>query len=525
MTFDGGAGDDLFVFQGQAGQVTFTGDGGDNHALISGSATHITLAGGGGNDIWAFQGTPHADVSVQEDNSAGVNTFDFSTFTTDAVTVNLSRTDVQTVAPNLTITLSDGMGISNVIGTLKADTLIGNGRDGTLAGAATQTPETVDPTPTSAVRTQYVYLDFDTYTNNDPAIGADPNGIEHEYSQPERDAIQALLEADYHGPTATWWYPVVFSQDLGYILANSDQYVTEFFNRTPSFNRPGGESDELDFGNVNLGGSASIQVNGLTGGFDQPTTTSDNIIALSAKVAAHELAHLMGVLHEDAFGPVGYGIHTPPGSGSFNPAFVGPNGAFETFSHLISSPATDGSNRFNDLGDLYFGEREAVKLTFASYGQTKTEAAVHDSIGSAQKLTLAALPVKNTEKGKAALNSARTLPWPGWPSQAKLCADPTTHHSVNDYYSFTGLAGENFNFEVMSKELSRLGDNTIDSYLRIYDSEGKLVPYYNGTARNDDNFESSDSVLFDVILPTSGTYYVEVSPFNPLDSDELQPDL
>ena len=89
---------------------------------------------------------------------------------------------------------------------------------------------------------------------------------------------------------------------------------------------------------------------------------------LSAKIAAHELAHLLGARHSDAFGPIGYGVHTPPGDASFSPDLNGPDAAFETFDHLISSPATQGTTRLNDIRALYFGPREAIKLAFDEQG-------------------------------------------------------------------------------------------------------------------------------------------------------------
>ncbi len=81
-------------------------------------------------------------------------------------------------------------------------------------------------------------------------------------------------------------------------------------------------------------------------------------MALSAKIAIHELGHLLGLRHSDAFGPIGFGMHSPPGAGAFKPEFPGPVAAFETFDHLIGSPASVGSNRFNDLRQLEFGERK-----------------------------------------------------------------------------------------------------------------------------------------------------------------------
>src|SRR5262249_25116270 len=158
------------------------------------------------------------------------------------------------------------------------------------------------------------------------------------------------------------WFHFQFTQ----VKPSSGDYVTIFFNQKPDLpdQETGGSSSELDFRNLNLGGTASVQVNGILGAPYQPPDTTDNWIALSAKIAAHELGHRAGLLPQDSFGPIGYGLHAPPGPDAYKPPYPGPVGAFETFDHLMSSPATVGSTRFNDIRDLYFGEREAIKLAF-----------------------------------------------------------------------------------------------------------------------------------------------------------------
>jgi hypothetical protein len=93
------------------------------------------------------------------------------------------------------------------------------------------------------------------------------------------------------------------------------------------------------------------------------------------------------------------GVHDPPGAGGYKPIYTGPAGGFETFDHLIGSPASVGSTRFDDLNDLFFGEREAIKLAlaFSNPAQTTvTGIAGNSSQATAMALNPVSLAVPNT---------------------------------------------------------------------------------------------------------------------------------
>jgi Matrixin/PKD domain/Right handed beta helix region/Periplasmic copper-binding protein (NosD) len=522
LTYNAGGDADAFVFAstGSAGPVVaHTGGGNDQFVLAGGGGSSFLLDGGVGDDTYTFTGSPHANVTIGEMDAgvadASSDTLDFSAFTAAALVLDLALTTPQVLSTNaLTLNFSDPNGVENVVGTPLADTVYGNDRPNLLTGAALADDRMLAPsaTPPQAYqaidRTQWVLLDFDSQTESG----------EHIYTTDERAAIQARIESVYHGPDPLHpWFDVKFTQNPAAIpqaLYAAGQYATLYFNQTPSFNRPGGEASEVDFGNTNLGGYASIQVNGLVGGEEQPAATSDDFVRLSAKIAAHETAHLLGVRHSDSFGPIGLGLHSPPGTDKFAPDYAGPAAAFETFDHLISSPATVGSDRFNDLRDLYFGPREAIKLTFAQSGVTLPEqSGAHRSIASAEPIGLYALNVPNTttdgrDAGKtfqvAAVNVA-----------GNLQIDPSTGRAESDYYAISGRKGDVLTLEVDSTLLARLsGQDTIDSVLSVYDAQGNLVPYYGGLAQNDDQFEPTDSLLLDLVLPADGTYYVQVASFS-----------
>ena len=546
VTFTGNGGGNIFVDSGSAGTMTVNLGPGDNQAVVmTGAAGNVEIIGGDGDNTYLFSGAPAADVTIGQalfaeagsvgtangapvfvaspTASGGVNTLDFSDYTGGGLSLDLMSTTPQPQAGGLSLTLTDPEGISDVFGTQYGDQISGNLRpdlistadlsDYRLAGQPASGPGAAF---SPDARTQWVYLDFDTYT-----VAGD-----HVYSADERAAILSRIEMDYYGPDpsnpnlpdfADRWFDVDLTDNLGDIpaaLASSGQYATLYFNRTPPSGLPGGEASEVDLGNRNFGGYASIQINGMVGGGGQPpevdpATGADNFALLSAKVGAHELAHLIGVRHSDAFGPIGFGIHTPPGTTEFNPTYDGAAAAFETFDHLISSPATVGSTRFNDLRSLDFGPREAIKLAFASQGTTiVAPSGTHSSMNAAEPIALAPLAVPNTDLVLADVEKGMNFQVAALDVQGTIGIDPNTGLAAPDYYAITGQEGDVDRFEVDSQELARLGgQNTIDSVLTIYDAAGHVV------ALNDDQFEGTDSLLLDVTLPADGTYYIKVSSF------------
>ena len=78
-----------------------------------------------------------------------------------------------------------------------------------------------------------------------------------------------------------------------------------------------------------------------------------------------------------------------------------------------------------------------------------------------------------------------------------------------DYYSFTAQAGTLINLQVMSEVLDR-PQGWFDTTMTVYDASGKVIAY------NDDSFQDYDSTIIDLTLPSTGTYYVEVTPFTKL---------
>jgi hypothetical protein len=522
---DGGTGSDVLVLRGAADSVQVHGGLGSDRLLISGNGA-VYLDGGSDSDTYVFYGSPQANVTIGEASlgmfDTSSDTFDFSSYSAGGIAINLGSAAAQQLnaQAGLYLTLSSPAAVENVIGSAAADLIVGTSRVNQIAGAdlpAGPLPPALEYNNSE----QWVLLDFDSRTNE---VAAGETG-EHEYSIDERNAIEANMERDYHGPSPLDpWFHVWITQDPAEIPATvfaAGNYTTIYFNQTPPFGRPGGESDELDFRNLNRASHASVQVNGLLGAVGFPAITSQNFVLLSSKIAAHELAHTLGVRHADSFGPIGYGVHTPPGSIGYKPSFPGPSAAFESFGHLIGSPATIGSDRFNDLNDLYFGEREAVKLSFNERGAVVVEPAMpHRDSSTAAPLTLARLDVPNTLS--SGLNAGKQFLVTALDIVGTIELNAATSHSESDWYSFAGRAGDVINLDVYSSGLSRLSDqqnpqlHTIDSVVRVYRMNGDAlepVPYFGGVAENDDQFEPTDSSLLDLVLPADGTYFIEVDTF------------
>src|SRR5262249_23202955 len=156
----------------------------------------------------------------------------------------------------------------------------------------------------------------------------------------------------------------------------------------------------------------------------------------------------LGIEHNDAFGPIGWGMSAIPGASRFLPAYPGPEAAFETTSHILASPSTVGSTLFDLVNTNaspngpYFGERELIKLAFDRYAPALPAATgtvlqdLHGTLLAPQVVSLVPIPVPNTlpagtlDYGKefdvAAVDVVGAITTPG----------------QIDYYAFQGLKGD-----------------------------------------------------------------------------------
>ena len=497
--------------------------GGDGNDTLRGLAGNDTLDGGAGDDLvdgaagddWYVEVPGSTDALV---DTAGVDTLDFSQ-ARRGISIDLTDNhgNPQVVDAALNRVGLDGLW-ERVIGSAYGDYVRGTDLDNTLVGGggADSLVAAGGNDRLEGGTTQVVLLDFDT----------DTRSYQRAYSAADRAAVLADLQRIYAG------FPVTFAAAAASAKLLSAEYggryVTVRFNSGPA----GGGSGDVDFRNQSLDGTVTVNAvdlltpaNGFTAADLQTPATYETLVrTLSAAVAAHELAHLMGLRHADSFGPVGSGVYVGGGNGfgvkKFIPAYAGPTAAAETSRHVLTSLDSVGVpvSTFATTG-VYFGVREAVKLAFAFTGVTVPEqTAAHASPAAAQPLgTLPGLSVPNTVRagdqwyGQALAAGAVAV-------TGDLTAGDT------DVYSFLGKKDEVYTFEVLSRVLGRYAGQSFDGVLAMVDANGvPITPAgWTGPAVADDDFESQDPLLVDVKLPADGTYYLRVTAFDPAEAGKYE---
>ena len=361
---------------------------------------------------------------------------------------------------------------------------------------------------TAASATQTVFLDFDTFT--------EPG--EHVYSPPERMAILDEL-AEIYSPFA-----IDFTlTDPGAFLASRILFNTDAF----------GSAESIDFLNLDDDDTAKVNGPGVLSLFDgmvhpdgrpvsiDPLTGEypvDMIVRASAVTAAHELGHLLGLRHHDGFGPIGTGISVAPTS--YTPSYPGPAAAPFTSNHIMGMNSSVALSPENLFGELWLGQRSAIKLAFNEGGGALTmeDDGDHNFLPLTQTMDLGEVIVPNTLHP----------PEPGAVDGPAYSVDvgvlfgsleesefvPGT--TETDYYSFSAVEGQLATVEVISHvmrstEGGRI-DDWIDPAVYLLDGTTFLPLGYESSpdAFNDDQFESLDAILFDVEIPYTGDFVLEV---------------
>lgn len=521
-TIQGQQGDDSLLGGGSAdalngneGDDTLLGNSG-NDTLLGGTGSDSMLGGDGDDALDAGdQFLSVDDVVVNPEGNTGFNFAVFTISLSEVSALDVSF-DVDTV-DGLAVDGLDYLGISSRRVTIPAgqisttvtvavagDTIAETNEDFFLTISNEQNASIADSTGRATIvddgdgPVQVVFLDFDSAT--------DPT--EFQFTQAARDAIQQNLEADFRP------FNVVFTQNQPV-----GDFTTVIFNEPP-MGQPGGLSlNGIDFRNLNPNDTVILDGVGVFSLPGAPPMTQANVILANSNIAAHELGHALGVRHRDSFGPIGSGV-APGTAGAFSPTYAGPSNATETPNHIMTTPAFPFLDPLTALSfNQFFGARSAIKLSaYAFEGQVLQEQTQpHFSIGTAQPITLADLTVPNTELTGSLAGLLFDV-------EATSLLGRIDTPSLADYFSFTASAGDIINIEVMSQVPAQQNPprftQTIDPVVNVFDAAGNLV--MGGIAMNDDEIESTDSVIIDLPIGVDGVYFIEISTVSALDTGSYE---
>jgi len=277
---------------------------------------------------------------------------------------------------------------------------------------------------------QVVFVDFDA--GGDPTFAVCNSdgtvfGIfnDHVYTKQERQAILARIRYDYRkfnfkitdkeptdgeyttlflgqndvpvsedgqfclGPSNITVFPggglsILFGQAEGIDFRNqnmsdnafADASFWEFLAQLDALNA------EAGFPTNNFGALSGISPDDFGG--DITAAVSFAVTNQSSNTGAHEVGHLLGLRHQNSFGPPGSGLPDTFAvfPEDFVPVFELPDGDFpfqadETILHTMASGASVGLPLTGStITDRFFSERSAVRLAFNERGRVKDEQSV-----------------------------------------------------------------------------------------------------------------------------------------------------
>jgi hypothetical protein len=347
-------------------------------------------------------------------------------------------------------------------------------------------------TPASAQ--QLFVLDFDTFTDT-----VSDEAKDHLYSPVQRGAIVDMLNDKFAS------YPVSFSATAP---AMGD-YSTIFFNVGLS------EADNIDFRNLDRSDDARIHIPKLleVSGLTPPFTPADLEIA-SINIAAHEALHLLGTRHHDSYLPIGGGPPTAAIGLDYTPAYIGPAMATLTAKEFNSLTTSIGFSAEKLLDrDLFIGPRSAIKLLLDEFIDLEFDSA-DANIGTApQPLELKTIPIPNPFTDPV-VSGLRLFADVAVVKEGSIDVKPFSDPPVpeSDYYEISAEKDDFIHIEVWSDQLDfRL--SSFDATVVLRDSVTFTpVPWPTAFfATSFDERESSDAFLWDVRIPVTGTYVIEVT--------------
>ncbi|MEM8873328.1 MAG: hypothetical protein AAGD32_03620 [Planctomycetota bacterium] len=268
----------------------------------------------------------------------------------------------------------------------------------------------------------------------------------------------------------------------------------------------------IDFRNISASDLAFIGTDGLLG------FSSAEQVNYAINVGGHELGHTLGLRHHDAFGPIGSGVPSTGLETGFVPSFPGGTAANEFFGNTMSTPAFGGDFGVFFSGFTNFSDRSAIKLQFAAVDDIIPEAAgFNNTLATAQPIELQLLDLSGIQPiGEEFFGE-------DVPVRANAVTGTLSSAADLDVFEIQLFAGNLLSVEIVSESVAERFTDLIDAEVTVLDEDGNPLDYFGTSAFNDDEIETLDSFIFDLLIPEDGTYFVEVdaTSLNPTGSYEV----
>lgn len=285
-----------------------------------------------------------------------------------------------------------------------------------------------------------------------------------------------------------------------------------------------GLASEIDWRNLNFNDSVGISVpafNGFTLGgsdFEGPMAGSDDIAQALANTVAHEIGHVLGLVHTDAAAT----YSATPGTDAQKKTAVQNNDLMRANVTSFAS-ATSTTTAFNSYSQL--------KLSIAANGIMLENQAAETAMGQPNTVD----PISETADTNTSMTNALPLLTNGTGMVNVLGQMQSNNIAGKDYFSFTGYAGQTVDFEVYALGLESESDNDDGripnggsigtNELFLLTAGNNLItgsPYpmtadatgtnYDGSTRMGNPIPNSygDALIYNYSLTATGTYYVEL---------------
>ncbi|MFK8114920.1 MAG: pre-peptidase C-terminal domain-containing protein [Rubripirellula sp.] len=249
-----------------------------------------------------------------------------------------------------------------------------------------------------------------------------------------------------------------------------------------------GRADGIDWrndGKTDVAEVYTANFDGFIETFEPRTRQIAELSASLAGTAAHELGHNLGLRHQDSYGAVTY-TGTAINTGGVQNLHIMATGAT-----ALSEPERETQRTFSD--------HSKVKLSYADGLLNFTPASVNE-VGDAGDTIATAMALNFTDLAVVDRRAVNVV------ASHSSSAD-------TDFFSVVLEAGSTLTVDI-NNEL--FGSNP---FLRVFDAASTLLASNDDTQYSGDSFGSGDvraddSILFNVPVATSGTYFIEVDNLN-----------